>query len=117
MITWAEEQRKAVDWRCRAGSVWNHLIETDPVLSAMTLEPVSEGTKAKFIEVHENKYGLNSIAYVGDVCPPRLLELFNPDWKSQWEKTFGGKMGKLFEAVGWSKDFENDTRDFMASVF
>lgn len=117
MITWAEEQRKSVDWRCRAGSVWNHLIETDPILSGMTLEPISEGTKSKFIEVHENKYGLNSIAYVGDVCPPRLLELFNPDWKSQWEKTFGGKMGKLFEAVGWSKDFENDTRDFMASVF
>lgn len=117
MITWPIEKRKEVDWRLRSGSVWNHLIETDPILSAMTLEPISDGTKAKFIDVHENKYGLNSIAYVGETCPSRLLELFNPDWNSQWSKTFGDKMGRLFEAVGWSKDFENDTRDFMASVF
>lgn len=117
MQTWADEQKKEVDWRCRAGSVWNHLLETDPVLSSMTLEPIFENTKAKFIKVNENKYGLNSVAYVGDTCPSRILELFNPDWNMQWEKTFGDKMGRLFEAVGWSKDFENDTRDLMAAIF
>ena len=102
-----------IDWRLRSASVWNHLIETDPILSTMTLEPIFEKTKVKFINVHPNRYGISKIAYIGNRPPDRLFELFNPHWDDQWEKTYGDAMGRLFKAIGWSKDFENDERDVM----
>ena len=116
-ITWSDTERSKVDWRLRAGSVWNHLIETDEVLKEGTLEPIFEASKVKFIKVCENKYGLNSIAYVGDKCPDRLLEIFTPDWNEQWIKTFSQTMDRLFEAVGWGKGLENDERDTMVDLF
>lgn len=105
-----------IDWRLRSASVWNHLIETDPVLSTMTLEPIFENSKVKFINVHPNRYGISKIAYIGNKPPERLFELFNPNWDDQWEKTYGDAMGRLFSAIGWSKDFENDERDIMRSA-
>ena len=101
------------DWRLRAASVWNHLIETDPVLSSMTLEPIYENSKVKFVNVHKNRYGISKIAYVGKECPARLFELFTPDWNDQWDKTFGKALGRLFEAVGWHAKFEDDDRDLI----
>ena len=60
---------------------------------------------------------MNSIAYVGDKCPDRLLEIFTPDWNEQWIKTFSQTMDRLFEAVGWGKGLENDERDTMVDLF
>ncbi len=105
-----------IDWRLRSASVWNHLVETDPVLSMMTLEPIFENTKCKFINVHKNKYGITKLAYIGNEPPARLFELFKPDWDSQWNTTFGDAMGRLFEAIGWSRNFEDDERDMLKTM-
>lgn len=104
------------DWRLRASSVWNHLIDTDEVLQHMTLEPIYENSKVKFINVCSNPYGVSKIAYVGKECPPRLLELFTPDWDDQWDKTYGKALGRLFSAIGWSEKFEDDDRDLIDLV-
>lgn len=116
-INWSEESRKEVDWRLRSASVWNHLIETDEVLKEDTLEPIFEGSKVKFIKVAPNQFGITSIAYVGDKCPERLLEIFTPNWDEQWLKTFAQTMDRLYDAVGWGKNFENDERDLMTQIF
>lgn len=102
------EQQSKVDWRLRSASVWNHLIETDPVLSTLPLEPIFEAAKVKFIKVAPNKYGITSIAYVGNECPERLFDIFTPDWDEQWLKTFAQTMDRLFEAIGWGTNFEHD---------
>lgn len=108
--------KSKVDWRVRAGCVWNHLLETDEVMSTLPLEPIFESSKVKFIKVCENKYDLNSIAYVGDILPDRLFEIFTPNWDEQWEKTFAQTMDRLFEAVGWGDNLENDERDTMIEI-
>lgn len=110
-VSWNEEDRKAVDWRLRSASVWNHLIETDEQLSELPLEPIFEGSKVKFVKVTENKYNITSIAYVGNECPERLLEIFTPNWDEQWTKTFAQTMDKIFFAVGWGKNLEADEVD------
>lgn len=115
-IEWPVDKKKSVDWRGRAGSVWNYLIETDPVLSKISLEPVFESSKVKFIKVRPNQYGLKSIAFVGDACPERLLELFTPDWDEQWVKGFAQTMDRLFTAVYGSKNFEKDQREQMCDM-
>lgn len=106
-----------IDWRMKSASVWNHLIETDPVLSSMTLEPIFANSKCKFVNVHENKYGISKLAYIGNQCPEHLWTIFSPNWTSQWETTFGDSMGRLFEAIGWDKNFENDDRDLIRKLF
>ena len=116
-IHWPEESRKAVDWRLRSASVWNHLIETDEVLKEQALEPIFEGSKVKFIKVAPNQYGITSIAYVGNECPERLLEIFKANWEEQWLKTFAQTMDRLYDAIGWGKNFENDERDLMVQLF
>ncbi len=117
MLQWPESLRKKVDWRLRAASVWNHLIDTDPDLSNLMLEPIYESSKVKFIKVHANPYGINTIAFIGNTCPDKLLKIFNPDWESQWETGFSSIMGRLFEAVGWRADLENDRRELMMEIF
>lgn len=116
-ITWPEESRKSVDWRLRSASVWNHLIETDEVLKQQALEPIFEGSKVKFIKVASNEFGINSIAYIGNKCPDRILDIFTPNWEEQWLKTFAQTMDRLYDAIGWGKNFENDERDLMVTLF
>lgn len=116
-VNWPEEARKSVDWRLRSASVWNHLIETDVVLKEGAYEPIFEGSKVKFIKVAPNQYGINSIAYIGNKCPDRLMEVFTPNWEEQWLKTFAQTMDRLYDAIGWGKNFENDERDLMVSLF
>jgi DNA polymerase elongation subunit (family B) len=112
-IRYSDEEKKKWDWRIKVSAVWNHLIETDEELKKLPLEPVFESSKVKFLKVKENRFGLTAIAYVGTECPKRLFELFSVDWDMQWDKTFGETMGRFFEAVGWSKEFERDQRHIM----
>lgn len=116
MVNWPEDIRKKVDWRLRAGSVWNYLIESDPELKSMTLEPIFASSKVKFLKVMPNIYGLSTIAYVGNQCPKRIYDYFMVDWREQWWKTFGKTMSRLFGAIGWSIDFEADKRDIMVKM-
>jgi DNA polymerase elongation subunit (family B) len=116
----SSEQQKIdrLDWRVKCGMIWNHLIETDPVLSKEFYEPIHESSKAKFINITpNNEYGANKVAFTGREVPPRLLEIFNVNWESQWTTTYGNAMGKLFSSVGWSTDLENDERDTMMELF
>jgi len=114
---WPDADRKKLDWRPRAASVWNHLIENDELLKDKMLEPIYANTKVKFIKVTPNKFGLNSIAFIGDNCPKELFNVFNPNWNEQWEKTFANIMDRLFIAIGWGKNFENDQTDLMMELF
>lgn len=111
------ETRKDVDWRLRCASVWNYLIENDEILKTMPLEPIFEASKVKFIKVAPNRFDINAIAYIGSNPPDRLLEIFTPNWSEQWNKTFTQTMDRLFEAVGWGKNFENDERDTIVDLF
>ena len=79
-------------------------------------EPIYQQAKVKFIKVTANKYNLKSIAYIGDNAPKRLFEIFNPNWREQWDKTFGQVMSRLFVAIGWPKDLENDQRELMMGL-
>ena len=116
-INWPDEMKKKVDWRLRSGSVWNHLIETDPILKDLGLEPIFESSKVKFIKVAPNPYKVNTIAYVGDNCPARMWDVFTPDWDLQWEKALKTTMDRMFDAIGWGKNVENDDRELMLELF
>ncbi len=117
LVRMDRSQRKLVDWRLRAASVWNYLIENDPVLSTQPFEPIYEGSKVKFLKIHKNRYGVTCIAYTGESCPQRLLDVFFPDWNTQWNTGFANVIGRLFVAVGWSKNLENDMSDLVYDAF
>jgi DNA polymerase elongation subunit (family B) len=107
------EERKTIDWRRKAASVWNDLIENDPILSKEPYEPVMGGEKMKFIKAVKNRYNVSVIAYSGDKLPERLFDLFIPDWEEHWRVSVAHILGRLFECVGWEKDLEYDETDNM----
>lgn len=108
MYKMPREELKKIDWRRRAASVWNYLIEADPVLSQEPYEPLAAGDKMRFIKKADDLYGVTVICYTGNECPKRLMELFQPDWDAHWKVTVAQILGRLFVAVGWPKDLEYD---------
>jgi DNA polymerase elongation subunit (family B) len=112
-----DEQKSKVDWRLRSASVWNYLIESEKALANTGLEPIFQGSKVKFIKVMPNPFDINVLAFIGDTCPEPLLSIFTPDWEEQWDVSFARTMSRLFEAVGWSKDFEYDQTDLMMEMY
>lgn len=109
------EEYKKLDWRVRAASVWNYLIESDPVLSKTPYEPIFAGDKMKFIKKADDLYNTTIFCYSGDKCPERLFELFHPDWKEHWRVSVAQILGRLFKAVGWPEELEYDeSRNIMA---
>lgn len=119
-ITSRKEMWNKLDWRMRSAAIWNFLLEDESentALSALTLEPIYEGSKAKFLKVLPNKYGVSSVAYSGETCPKELLNIFQVDWDEQWQAGFSTVMSRLFKAIGWGEDIENDRRDLMAELF
>ncbi len=108
MITMPRSEIKDIDWRRRAASVWNYLIENDPVLAQEPYEPIYAGDKMKFIKKADDRYGVSIICYSGEKCPERLLQLFHADWEEQWHVSVAQILGRLFEAVGWPKELEYD---------
>ena len=100
-----------LDWRRRAASVWNYLIENDPVLSQTPYEPIAAGEKMKFIKKADDMYGVSIICYTGENCPQRLIDMFHIDWDEQWKVSVAQILGRLFEAVGWPAELEYDETD------
>ena len=111
------EEKKKIDWRVKAGSVWNYLIQNDPELSKFPYEPVYAGSKIRFIKKADNLFGVSIICYTGEKCPQRLLEIFHPDWEEHWKVCVAQVLGRLFKAVGWDERLEYDESDFMMSMF
>jgi DNA polymerase elongation subunit (family B) len=111
------EEKKKIDWRVKAGAVWNYLIQNDPELSKFPYEPVYAGSKIRFIKKADRLFGVSIICYTGDKCPPRLLEIFHPDWEEHWKVCVAQVLGRLFKAVGWDERLEYDESDFMLSMF
>lgn len=111
-----QEQLAKLDWRRRAASVWNYLIETDPVLSQETYEPVVAGEKMKFIKKADDDFGVSIICYTGDHCPQRLIDMFYIDWDEQWKVSVAQVIGRLFTAVGWPEELEYDESDAMLEL-
>lgn len=110
MKTMPKEELKKIDWRRKAATVWNYLIERDPVLSQTPYEPIYAGDKMKFIKKSDDRFGVSIICYSGDKMPERLLELFHPDWDEHWRVSVAQILGRLFEAVGWPAELEYDER-------
>lgn len=106
MYKMSRDELKRVDWRRRAASVWNYLIEYDPVLSQYPYEPLAAGDKMKFVKKADALYGVTVICYTGDNLPPRLLEIFTPDWEKHWKMSVAQVLGRLFKAVGWPAELE-----------
>lgn len=111
-----KDELSKLDWRRRAASVWNYLIENDPVLSQEPYEPIAAGDKMKFIKKADDRYGVSIICYSGDTCPERLLQLFYPDWDEHWKVSVAQILGRLFEAVGWPTELEYDESDAMLEL-
>lgn len=105
--------RSNIDWRVQAGSVWNYLIESDPVLSQTPYEPIYAGSKMKFIKKADTLFGVSIICFTGEECPKRLLEIFHPDWEKHWTVSVAQILGRLFSAVGWDEQLEYDESEFM----
>lgn len=115
MLKMTEEDRKKIDWRVRAGAAWNFLIRNDEILKDEMYEPIYGGAKAKFLKLAHNEFGINSLAFIGDECPQRIVDRFNVDWNAQWETGFANVMNRLFDAVGWG-EVEYDERDSMMEL-
>ena len=111
-----QEELGKLDWRRRAASVWNYLIEFDEELSKEPYEPIVAGEKMKFIKVADNEYGVSIICYTGTECPQRLIDLFHVDWDQQWKVSVAQILGRLFTAVGWPEELEYDESDAMMDL-
>lgn len=111
-----DEELAKLDWRRRAASVWNWLIEHDPILSQEPYEPVAAGEKMKFIKKADDDYGVSIICYTGEECPQRLIDMFYIDWDQQWKVSVAQILGRLFTAVGWPEDLEYDETDAMLEL-
>ena len=116
-MTTEEKLANKYEWRCQGASVWNYLILHDPELSKHTYEPVAAGSKIRFIKKADKLFGVSIICYTGEECPPRLLEIFHPDWEEHWKTSVAQILGRLFEAVGWDEQLEYDESDFMLEYF
>ena len=110
------EELTNLDWRRRAASVWNYLIEFDPVLSKEPYEPISAGEKMKFIKKADDDYGVSIICYTGEECPQRLIDMFHIGGGEQWKVSVAQILGRLFTAVGWPEDLEYDETDAMMEL-
>lgn len=117
MIHFDQEMLKKIDWRRKSASVWNYLILNDRELSKYPYEPIHSGDKMKYIKVCENPFGISSIGYTGDTVPPRLLKLFTPDWEGHWKVTVSNILGRLFKAVGWGDNIEENQEEIMNELF
>ena len=117
MINFPKEELKKIDWRRKAASVWNYLILNDKELMKIPYEPIHAGDKMKYIKVCDNPFGITSIGYTGDTVPPRLLQLFTPDWEGHWNVTVSNILGRLFKAVGWGEHIEEDQSQDMCDLF
>ena len=111
-----KDELSKLDWRRRAASVWNYLIEFDPVLSKEPYEPIVAGEKMKFIKKADDDYGVSIICYTGEECPQRLIDLFHIDWDQQWKVSVAQILGRLFGAVGWPEELEYDETDAMLEL-
>lgn len=108
MIYYEKEDMKGIDWRRKSASVWNYLIMNDPELNKTPYEPIHAGDKMKYIKVVDNAFGITAVGYTGAEIPPRLLQIFTPDWDSHWDVTVSNILGRLFVAVGWGDHIEDD---------
>jgi hypothetical protein len=111
-----QEELGKLDWRRRAASVWNYLIENDPVLSKEPYEPITAGEKMKFLKKADEDYGVSIICYTGNECPQRLIDLFHINWDEQWKVSVAQILGRLFTAVGWPEELEYDESDAMLEL-
>ena len=81
----------------RAAMVYNVAIEK----YKLPLEPITGGTKIKFIYVTvNNEFRQDVIGYVGKM-PEELKRKFTIDYKRQFEVTFINPMQSIFDVMGW----------------
>jgi DNA polymerase elongation subunit (family B) len=112
-----DKERKKIDWRLRAGSLWNYLIENDEELSKTTYEPMFEASKVKFFKVAPNSFGLSSMAVSSQDAVERMFHLIGtPDWDDQWRSTYKQTMERFFAAVGWGTNIETDVSATMMDM-
>lgn len=86
---------------------WNLILEEDKELSKY--EPITEGTKVKWISVKEpNKFNISAISYNSENFPPELMKYFKIDYETQWDKTFRSPLTSILKQYGWDGVFEGD---------
>lgn len=97
-----------------SGAVWNDLLENDKVMSEEMHEPIAKSSKIKLLKVNpRNRWRTNYIAYVGNECPDRILEIFDVDWEAQFTKIYGKTAGGLFKVAGWPENLMEDKTDLL----
>ena len=77
-------------------------------------ERVKSGDLAKIIYVHQNKFGIDKIAYL-DTLPPELMEHLQIDYKTTFIKTVYDEIKRIYKSVGWTPF--NPADDYGFSLF
>ncbi len=96
----------------KGANAFNAVIDSSDEYSGY--EPISEGTKAKWIYVKiPNKFETEVITFNTDNWPEFLNKYFVIDYETQFEKVFRKPLSKIFEVMGWGNIFEGNM-DLMA---
>jgi hypothetical protein len=91
----------------RGANAFNELLEGDDDLSAY--EPITDGTKAKWIYVKEpNPFETSVVTYNTENWPAFLNKYFVIDHETQFEKVFKKPLSKIYDTMGWGNVFEGN---------
>jgi DNA polymerase elongation subunit (family B) len=81
----------------RAAINYNYLVDRFD----LKLQKVDNGTKLKFIYIKpDNMLNQNVIAFIGNY-PEKFKEIFEIDYKTQFEKAFKNVIQRFFDAMKW----------------
>jgi hypothetical protein len=90
----------------RAALNYNHTIEK----YGLKLQPVSTGTKLKYIYTYKNNYlRQNVIAFINQ-WPEEFNDIFEVDYETQWYKSLESVIGRFYEVLGWGQINLNSTK-------
>ena len=91
----------------KGANAFNAVIDSSDEFSGY--EPITEGTKAKWIYVKTpNKFETEVITYNTESWPPFLNNAFQIDHETQFEKVFKKPLSKIFDTMGWGNIFEGN---------
>ena len=82
----------------------------------MPLQPITNGTKMKYVYVmdHKNDLHQNAVGFVVN-WPKKFDELFEVDYYTQWKKSFESVIQRFFDVLKWGEITleDNSLRNFL----
>lgn len=91
----------------KGANAFNSVLDSRDDLSIY--EPITEGTKAKWIYVKTpNRFESDVVTYNTENWPIFLEGLFEIDYDTQFEKVFKKPLSRIFDTLGWGNVFEGN---------